>query len=68
MKRVLTVNIKSFTDHQKTPFYAFTLKEVAGIFDVSIYTIKRWIKAGKFNPIDLKSILDYYVIYTTDKK
>ena len=31
-------------------FYSTT--EVAAIFDVSTYTVRRWIKQGKFGPVN----------------
>ena len=60
MKHKLTVELKYFKKKSKLKHYAFSIQDLADLFNVHPKTIYIWTKQKKLDPTDLKSIISVY--------
>jgi hypothetical protein len=60
-KRMRTVTVMGgYVKGEKSPMWGFTIKYLADLMNLSTAQLKRYIKAGKLNPGDFKSIIALY--------
>ena len=62
MRRTLKVEVKTFKKRSKLRYYAFSLQDLADLFKLNRYTMRKWITQKKIDPTDLESII---AVYTT---
>lgn len=63
IRRTVIVSHRVRKKNGKGRLWAFGFKDLGALFDVHPDTVRRWIKKDEFDPGDLHSVAEFYLLH-----